>query len=93
MIVAIILGAAAGVVSFVPLIAGLRLARRATPTSNLGHAGALLLGVLLSFLLLAGTMIACVVLAREQAVPFVVSEALGLVVCAIIYGVFRLVRK
>ena len=52
MIAAIVLGAVSGILGFLPLYMGLRLARKATPTSNLGHAGALLLGVLLSFCLL-----------------------------------------
>ena len=47
MIAAIVLGAVSGILGFLPLYMGLRLARKATPTSNLGHAVALLLGVLL----------------------------------------------
>ena len=48
MAVAIVLGALAGAAGFAPLFAGLRMTRRVTDTSNLGHAGALLLGVLLT---------------------------------------------
>ena len=48
MAVAIVLGALAGAAGVAPLFAGLRMTRRVTDTSNLGHAGALLLGVLLS---------------------------------------------
>ena len=67
--------------------------RRVTDTSNLGHAGALMLGVLLSFVILFLGAIACVVLARDIAVPFVLAEAAVLVACAIGYGVYTFVRK
>ena len=76
-----------------PLFLGLRMTRRVTDTSNLGHAGALMLGVLLSFVILFLGAIACVVLARDIAVPFVLAEAAVLVACAIGYGVYTFVRK
>lgn len=76
-----------------PLFLGLRMTRRVTDTSNLGHAGALMLGVLLSFVILFLGAIACVVHARDIAVPFVLAEAAVLVACAIGYGVYTFVRK
>ena len=69
MAVAIVLGALAGAAGFAPLFAGLRMTRRVTDTSNLGHAGALLLGVLLSVAVLFVTAIACALLAREFVLP------------------------
>ena len=74
-------------------VSRLRMTRRVTDTSNLGHAGALMLGVLLSFVILFLGAIACVVLARDLAVPFVLAEAAVLVACAIGYGVYTFVRK
>ena len=91
MAVAIVLGALAGAAGFAPLFAGLRMTRRVTDTSNLGHAGALLLGVLLSVAVLFVTAIACALLAREFVLPFVLAEALS--VAAIGFGVSNLVRK
>lgn len=93
MVVSILLGLIAGVISFSPLIVGMRLARKATSTSNLGHAGALLLGVFLSLILLVAFVAVCMFVARDQAAPFVLAEAVGLCICAAAYGVFRLVRK
>ena len=93
MFFSILLGALSGIVGFLPLIWGLRLAHKATPTSNLGHAGALLLGVLLSFLILAATMILCLIIARDMAFSFVLAEGAGLVCTAAAYGVYKLVRK
>ena len=90
MVLAIVLGALSGVLGVLPL---LRMTRRVTDTSNLGHAGALMLGVLLSFVILFLGAIACVVLARDIAVPFVLAEAAVLVACAIGYGVYTFVRK
>ena len=93
MVLAVVLGAASGVLAFLPLYGGLRLTRQVTETSNLGHMGALLLGVLVSFLVLAGTAIACIVAARDLAFPFVLAEAIALCVAAIVFGVWKQLRK
>ena len=93
MIAAIVLGAVSGILGFLPLYMGLRLARQATPTSNLGHAGALLLGVLLSFLILVAAFIVCIFVARDLVLPFVLAEVGGLVVSAVAFGFSTLARK
>lgn len=93
MAVAIVLGALAGVVGFLLLVVGLRLAKNATPTSNLSHMGALLLGVLGSFVVLAGAAFACILAARDAAVPFVLAEAISLSVAAIGYGIVKMVGR
>lgn len=93
MFLSILLGALSGILGFLPLIWGMRLAQKATPTSNLGHAGALLLGVLLSFLILAVTLVLCAVLARDLVFSFVLAEGAGLVVTGAAYGIYKLVRK
>ena len=92
-VVAIVLGAVCGVLGFLPLYMGLRLARKATPTSNLGHAGALLLGVLLSFVLLVIAFIACALVARDLVLPFVLAEVAGLIVSTVGFGFSTFVRK
>ena len=93
MIAAIVLGVVSGILGFLPLYMGLRLARKATPTSNLGHAGALLLGVLLSFLILVAAFIVCIFVARDLVLPFVLAEVGGLVVSAVAFGFSTLARK
>ena len=93
MVLAIVLGALSGAIGVLPLFLSLRMAGRVTDTSNLGHAGALMLGVLLSFVILFLGAIDCVVLARESAVPFVLAEAAVLVVAAVGYGIYTFVRK
>ena len=93
MIAATVLGAVSGILGFLPLYMGLRLARKATPTSNLGHAGALLLGVLLSFLILVAAFIVCIFVARDLVLPFVLAEVGGLVVSAVAFGFSTLARK
>ena len=93
MAVAIVLGALAGIAGFLPLFAGLRMTRRVTDTSNLGHAGALLLGVLVSFAVIFASAIICAVIARDQILPFVLSEVAALSVSAIVFGFSKLVRK
>lgn len=93
MAIAIVLGAVSGIVGFLPLYGSLQLAKRATRTSNLGHMGSLLLGVFASIVILFCTAIACVLIARAVALPFVLAEVLALIVVAIGFGVVRLVRK
>ena len=93
MIVAVIVGLICGVLGFLPLYVGYRLARKATATSNLGYAGALLLGVLLSFLVLCAAFIVCALCARDLVLPLVLAEVGGLIVSAIAFGFSTLVRK
>ena len=90
---AIVLGLAVGVGCFAPLIWGMNMARKVTPTSNLGHAGSLLLGVFLSITILAVCLIVCVVFARDLAVPFVLAEAAGIIAAAVTFGVMKQLRK
>lgn len=93
MAVAIVLGVITGFIGFLPLFVGLKLVRRATNTSNLSQAGAALLGVLGSFLILAGALIACIVLVRDMVLPFTLAVVVGLLVSAVGYGVYTFVRK
>ena len=93
MVLAAVLGVVVGACAFLPLIAGMRLARKATPTSNIGHAGGLLLGVLGSFVILAVGVVVCIVAARPVAVPFVLGEAGAPVVAAVAFVITRMVRK
>ena len=87
--IAVVIGVVVGVASFAPLIFGMNKARMATPTSNLGHAGALLLGVLLSLVILAAAIIVCVMLNRDAAVPFALGAAGGLIVAAVAFGISK----
>ena len=93
MVIAIVLGACIGAAGFIPLIWGMNLARKATPTSNVGHAGGLLLGLLVSFVVIMAAAVACIALFREYTFPFVLAEAIALSVVAAVYGLMRLVRK
>ncbi len=91
--VAIIAGILVGVVGFLPLVFGMNKARNASPTSNLGHAGALLLGVLLSFIVLGAGMVICIAAFRDYALPFVLAEAGALIATAIVFGISKQLRK
>ena len=93
MFVAIVVGIVVGVGCFAPLIFGMNKARMATPTSNFGHAGSLLLGVLISFVVLAVATVVCVKFFRDLTVPFVMAEAGGLIVAAVAFGVTKQLRK
>lgn len=93
MFVAILLGIVVGVLGFLPLVAGLRLTRQANAGSNMVSMSMLLLGVLVSMLVLALPLIIVVLNFRDLVFPFVLAEAIALVVAAIVYGVVKLVRK
>lgn len=93
MFVAVLLGVVVGVAGFAPLVFGMNKARNATATSNLGHAGSLLLGVLLSFVLIGGAMIVCALFFRDAAIPFVLAEAAGLAATAIAFGISKNLRR
>ncbi|MCL2889257.1 MAG: hypothetical protein FWE65_02405 [Eggerthellaceae bacterium] len=69
-----------------PLFLGFQLTRRVTKTSSLGYAGSLMLGVLVSFVILAAALVCCVLFAREQALPFTFGVAGALIVSAIVFG-------
>ena len=92
-VAAVLVGIVIGVISFVPLVFGMNKARMATPTSNLGHAGALLLGVLLSFVILAVAVVLCIVFFRDLVLPFVLAEVAALIVAAIAFGVSRMINR
>lgn len=92
MFVAIVAGAVIGIAAFFPLVWGMKMARNATPTSNIGHAGGLLLGVLGSFALLAVALVVCIAAFRDMTLPFVIAMAAALVVAAVGYGISRQLR-
>ena len=93
MFIAILVGLVVGGGRYITLIFGMKKARMVTATSNLGHAGSLLLGVLLSFVVLGAAVAICVVAARDMAVPFTVGAAVGLIIAAVAFGVSKQLRK
>ncbi len=93
MVLAIVLGAVAGMVGFAPLVFGLHRVKSMTDAGNFGHMGVLMVCLLISFVLMFAAAILCISLARELALPFVLSEAAALSITAIAFGVSRLLRK
>lgn len=93
MAAAIILGLLAGALGFVPLLIGLRMTKKVTETSNFGHMAILMLALLISFVILFVTAIVCINVARDLVLYFVLSEAVGLCVVTIGFGISRVVRK
>ena len=93
MALAIALGVAAGIVGFSPLVFGLYRVRHMTDSGNFGHMGVLMVCLLISFILMFAAALLCISLARDLALPFVLSEAAALSITAIAFGVSRLLRK
>ncbi len=89
MILAIICGALAGFVGFLPLLVGLNMTKKVTATSNFGHMSILILSLVVSFALMFAFAIICVLVARDVALFFVLAEAVVLSVTAIVFGVMR----
>ena len=88
-VVAAVIGVIVGIAGFAPLIFGMNKARSAGPASNLGHAGALMLGVLLSFVILAVAIVVCVKLFHDSVVPFALGAACGLILAAVAFGISK----
>ena len=93
MFVAALVGALIGLVAFTPLVFGMNLARKTTLTSSFGYANSLLLGVLMSFVILAVSMVVCIAFFREYVFPTVLAEAAALFVAAVVFGVSRMIRR
>lgn len=93
MALAIVLGVLAGAVGFAPLIFGLHRVKHMTDAGNFGHMGVLMLCLIFSFVLMFAAAILCITLARDLALPFVLSEAVALSLTAVAFGVSRIVRK
>ena len=93
MILAIVCGVLSGVVGFIPLFIGLRLSRKATAASNFGHMSILILSLIISFIVMFGLAMLCIAIARDYAIPFVLSEAIALSVAAIAFGLKKSVSN
>lgn len=90
---AIVLGGVAGVLGFLPLVYSLKASKNVTNTSNFSYASILLLSLIASIAILGIAAALCINLARDLTLPFVVAEALALVVSAVGFGVYTFVRK
>lgn len=94
MAMAIIAGVLAGVVSLVPMYAGIHATKRMDAQSSAaGYLTPVLLAVGGSFIVLALATVICVVAARPYVVPFALAEACTLVVVALGYGIAKAIRK
>ena len=87
------LGALAGVLGFLPLIGATVAVKHVTSTSNFSHVTILILALLGSMIVLAGSVIICVAVNRQDVLAFVGAEAAGLVASAVVFGLSRTFRK
>ena len=90
MVIAIVCGVLAGAVGFLPLLVGLRLTRKVTATGNFGPMAILIISLIVSFAVMFAFAGICIAVARDMAMPFVLSEAVALSVAAIAFGFARL---
>lgn len=90
MAIAIVCGVLSGVAGFVPLFIGLSLTKRVTATSNFGYMSILIISLIVSFAMMFAFAGICIVVARDLALPFVLSEAVALSITAVAFGFARL---
>ena len=93
MVLAIVLGIVVGVVGFLPLVGALHVTRLTNAGNNLISMTTLMLGLAVSLMVLVIPLAIVLFNMRDLAIPFVLAEAIALVVTAIVYGVYKLVRK
>ncbi|MBQ9069514.1 MAG: hypothetical protein IJ131_10770 [Eggerthellaceae bacterium] len=93
MALAIILGALAGILGFLPLVGATIAVKRVTSTSNFSHVTILIVALVGSMVVLAGSVFACVAIDRQDILAFVGAEAAGLVVSAVAFGISRTFRR
>lgn len=89
MLVAIVVGAAAGIIGFLPQFASLRLARRSTDLSamNAGLYG--LAGTFVSLIVVVAALIICAVVNRSMVLPFGIAEIVTLIGSSSAYAVYK----
>lgn len=94
MLLAIVAGVIAGVVSLVPMAVGSHSVKRMdAQNSAAGYLTPMLLAVGGSFIILLLATVACVVVARPYVAPFALAEAGTLAVAALGYGIAKAIRK
>ncbi|BAK45195.1 hypothetical protein [Eggerthella sp. YY7918] len=89
MALAIVIGAVAGFIGFIPLFIALRMSRRSTSTSAMNAALYGLVGVFISLVVLIVEMIVCAQVARSLILPFGLAEIVALIVSTAIYVVYK----
>lgn len=93
MALAICLGAVAGIVGFLPLLAATRAVKHVTSTSNFSYATILIVAVIASAIVLVGAVIICALLDKAKVLAFAGAEAAGLIVFAIVFGLRKGLQK
>lgn len=89
MVLAILIGAAAGFIGFVPLFVSLRLSRRSSSIEPLTAGLYGLSGVFVSLIILVVALIICSQVARTFILPFGIAEMLVLIVSTGVYVVYK----
>lgn len=87
MVIAIILGVIAGIAGFAPLVVALARTKHNPKTGNFAPMAKLLIGLVVSFAILAICAVLYVAFDKPNALPFVLAEALTLCIIAIAYGI------
>ena len=89
MVLAVVLGALAGFLGFVPLFASLKLSRYAKATNTMTTALYGLVGVFVSLVVVIAGMIICSQVARGLILPFGITEILALILSTSVYMAIR----
>lgn len=93
MFFAVVIGAVAGILGFIPLALALKASKNVTDTSNFSYVSILLLCVIASIAILGVSVALCIVFTRDLVLPFAIAEAVMLAVSAMAFGIYTFVRK
>ena len=86
-------GAVGGVLAFLPLLLSLKASKNVTKTSNFGYGSLLILGVFASLIILFVAVLICYFAARDGLIAFVLAAAITLILFAIAYGIYTVIKR
>lgn len=93
MALAILLGIAAGLVGFIPLVVGLRLTKRTTHGGTAASMIVLMLGLVVSFGVLFAFAALFFGFDHDNGIAFLLSEVLALSAAAIGFALWQMLRR
>ncbi len=93
MVLAVLLGIAAGLIGFIPLVIGLKLTKRTVHGGTAASMIVLLLGLVVSFALLFAFAVLFFGFDHDRGIAFLFAEVLSLSAAAIGYALWQMLRR
>lgn len=93
MVLAVVLGIVFGVVSFLPLLGGIRLVKKIPATNTYGILGLFLACIFFSSILLVVPLLVCAKVAHDVAFAMAIAEVVVFLVLVAILGIRKMTQK